>query len=102
MNEFEIGMQDIFKDPNFREYCTINGEMYDCICSRIEDGVVYGEAGLVSEANFTLSIKLPIARMPKNGDGCIFRNVKYKIEHIDVDSANTSITVYLQSMSKGS
>lgn len=57
--------------------------------------------GLVNDVNFTLSIQLPITRMPKAGDNCIFRDVKYKIDHIDVDSAHTSITVYLQSTSKG-
>lgn len=60
-----------------------------------------GDAGLVNDVSFYLSIKLPIDRMPRNGDGCIFHDVKYKVDHVDVDSAHTSITVYLQSLSKG-
>lgn len=101
MNEFQSAMQDIFHDPNFRDYCVINGELFDCICQGTENGIIYGDAGLVNDVNFTLSIKLPITRMPKNGDNCIFHDVKYKIDHIDIDSAHTSVTVFLQSLSKG-
>ena len=101
-NEFFSAMQDIFHDPNFRDYCLINGEIFNCICQSTENGVIYSEAGLVNDVNFTLSIQLPISRMPKNGDICIFKDVKYKVDHVDVDSAHTSITVYLQSQSKGS
>jgi len=102
MNEFQSAMQNIFADPNFRDCCNINGELYECICQSTENGIIYGDAGLVNDVSFNLSIKLPIDRMPRNGDGCIFHDVKYKVDHVDVDSAHTSITVYLQSQSKGS
>lgn len=67
----------------------------------VNNDVVYGDAGLVDDVNFTLIFKLPVRKMPKKGDNIKFRDVTYKVASVDVDSAHTSITVYLQSTSKG-
>lgn len=101
MNAFHKAINDIFKDKNFLEDCFIDGMLYKCICSSVEDGVIYGDAGLVDDVGFTLSLKLPLARFPQTGQKVVFRDATYKISNVVYDSAHASITLNLQSLSKG-
>ncbi len=101
MKAFQKAINDIFKDKNFLEDCFIDGMLYKCICSSIEDGVVYGDAGLIDDVGFTLSLNLPLQHIPKIGQKVKFRDSSYKISNVVYDSANTSIALNLQSLSKG-
>lgn len=101
MTEFTKAINEIFKDYNFLEVCYINAEPYDCICTSVEDGVYYGDTGLVDETSFQLSLKLPLPRMPKKGDLVKFREIDYKVSSTEIDSANASISLRLQALSKG-
>ena len=101
MSIFDKAITDIFSTTDFLEDCIIGTVAYKCICSSIEDSVVYGDIGAVDDVNFTLSIKLPLDKMPSRGDKVRFRNVVYKISNVTYDSANTSIALHLQSTSKG-
>lgn len=61
----------------------------------MEDGILYTEAGLENEADFTLDFKLPLIPTPKINDKLEFRGVTYKIASITTDSANTSVKIHL-------
>lgn len=101
MSIFDRAINDIFKSTDFLETCIIDGIQYECICSALEDGIVYSEAGLVNDVNFTLDIKLPLQKMPKKGAYVKFRCANYKVSFITTDSANASIKVHLISTSQG-
>lgn len=102
MNPFEKLMKDIFSNKDFLEECKIENRSYSCICSAYQTGgVSYTDAGMESEQNFSLDIKLPIDRYPKINDKLTFREKKYKISNITTDSANQSIKIYLIALSKG-
>ena len=101
MNLFQQAINDIFKDENFLEHCFIGDDVFQCIVTSLDNGNDYTDAGLASDENFALSIKLPVQRMPKIGEKVRFREKSYKVLHVDIDSANTSIYVYLESLSKG-
>jgi len=79
----------------------IGETVYECICSAVTNDVIYGDAGMIDDVNFQLSIKLPIRIMPKKGDKLIFRDVQYKVSSVEIDSAMTSLSIRLQSLSKG-
>lgn len=102
MTIFSKAIDDIWNAKDFIEKCTVNQDVYDCICSAIEDGVTYGDVGMIDDVAFTLSIKLSdLHRMPTRNDKVTFRNIRYKISNVTLDSANASISLHLQSMSKG-
>lgn len=99
---FKDMIADLFNTPDFVEWCYIEGRKYKCICSSIGNGIMFTEAGMVDEVNFTLDLELAtLDRMPQENDKIIFREKQYKISHIDIDSANTSIKIYMISNSKG-
>ena len=100
-NPFQKMMEDIFQCSEFLEDVFIESIHYKCIVSPIVDNVSFGEAGLVDEENFTIDIKLPVSKIPKKNDKVKFRDEWYKINFIEKDSANTSIKIYLVSLSKG-
>lgn len=102
MTIFTKAIDDIFACKDFLEQCTINQNVYDCICSSLEDSITFGDVGAIDDVNFTLSIKLSVLhKMPKQGDKVAFRCQKYKVSSVALDSANASITLHLQSLSKG-
>lgn len=101
MNPFEKLMKDIFSNKDFLEQCQIGNKTYYCICSSLPDGIVYTEYGQQNIANFTLDIKLPLKDEIKKNTKVIFRGQKYKVDQIQIDSANTSIKIHLVSISKG-
>ena len=101
MTIFNRAIADIFSHEDFLEDCLIGGIAYKCICSPIDNEVVYGDIGALDEVNFTLDLKLPLDRMPKQGDKVRFRDSNYKISNVTYDSANASIALHLQSLSKG-
>lgn len=98
---FQIAVDDIFKDKNFLETCIIGDDVFSCIASQLEEEGTYTEAGLMSDVNFSLSLKLPLQRIPKEGEKVVFRDERYKVSHVETDSANASVHVYLSSMSQG-
>ena len=51
---FRNMINDIFNNPDFIEFCYINGIKYKCLVSNVEDGVLYTEAGLEDTVNFSL------------------------------------------------
>lgn len=101
MNAFEQMIIDIFSNKDFLETCLINGELYDCICTNVEDGINYTDAGLVDEESFTLDIHLPFKDVVKTNDNVKFHNKMYKISRIVEDSAFKSAKLYLITNSKG-
>lgn len=101
MSAFDILIKDVFSNKDFLEQCFINGISHDCIISNIEDGVSFSEAGLESEENFTLDLKLPLNPMPKKNDPVRFKDKVYKISEIVFDSALKSIKIHLIASSKG-
>lgn len=105
MNAFEKLMDDIFKVDDFLEECKVNNKEneteYKCIVSPIVDNISFDDAGMVSEENFTLDIKLPINEKIEIGNYVTFRNKEYKIGYIETDSANTSIKLHIIALSKG-
>lgn len=100
-NPFQKMINDIFSVEDFLEDCFIEGQHYKCITSPITDNISFADTGLVDEENFTLDLKLPISKIPKKNDKVKFRDENYKINFIEKDSANTSIKIYLVSLSKG-
>ena len=100
-NPFQKMMNDIFNCEDFLEDVFIESIHYKCIVSPIVDNVTFSEVGVESEENFTLDIKLPISKIPKKNDKVKFRDEWFKINFIEKDSANTSIKIYLVSLSKG-
>ena len=101
MSIFNEFMNDVFNNPDFLEDVWIDNLHYKCIASGIADGITFSEAGLQSDENFTLDLKLPVKKMPEENQRVKFRNKWYKISHVDTDSAAASIKVYLVSTSKG-
>lgn len=101
MGIFDRAITDIFGCGDFLEDCLIGDCCYKCICSPIDDSVVYGDIGAVDDVNFTLSIRLPVGKTPSRGQRVRFRNALYKVSDVTYDSANTSIALHLQSVSKG-
>lgn len=57
--------------------------------------------GVASGENFTLDIKLPVFRMPKINDRLLFRDKWYKIDTMQIDSANASVKIFIIAQSKG-
>lgn len=101
MNSFEQMMVDLFSNEDFLETCLINGELYECICTSVEDGINYTDAGLVDEESFSLDIHLPFKNIVKTNDTVKFRSKMYKISRIVEDSAFKSAKLYLIAISKG-
>ena len=101
MSIFNQFMNDIFDNPDFLEDCWIDNLHYKCIASGISNGITFSEAGLESDQNFTLDLKLPIKKMPAENQKVKFRNKWYKVSNVDTDSAEASIKVYLIALSKG-
>lgn len=101
MNAFQKMMEDIYKCDDFLEDCLIGNTPYKCITSPIVDNVSFSEVGAVDEENFTLDIKLPVRKNPKQNDKVKFRDKWYKIGFIETDSANTSIKIHIIALSKG-
>lgn len=101
MSIFKRAITDIFKTEDFLEECVIGGRVYKCICSAIADNIVYGDIGAMDDVSFTLDIALPVDKMPGSGEKVTFRNKKYKVSNVTYDSANASISIHLQSTSKG-
>lgn len=101
MKCFEKMMVDLFSNPDFLEQCYINGYLYDCFVTNIENGVVYSDSGLEEEEAFTLDIQRPFKTTVKVNDKVKFRDKMYKISNIVDDSAFTSTKLYLIALSKG-
>ena len=101
MTIFKTAINDIFESTDFLEECFIEDVMYPCIQSAVRDNVVYGDIGSVEDVDFTLDIKLPLYKMPSRGNKVKFRGMFYKISNVTYDSADASIKLHLQSMSKG-
>ena len=98
MNAFVRAVNDIFKCRDFIETCIINECAYECICTAQPNEEVFSEAGLVQDIAFSLRIKLP-CRVAL-GDKIIFREKTYKAIRVLIDSANASVTIDLQDLSK--
>ena len=60
-----------------------------------------GIYGSVDDVDFTLDLKLPLNKMPSRGQTVKFRDKTYKLSNVTYDSANASIKLHLQSISKG-
>ncbi len=101
MSIFTTAISDIFSCNDFLETCIIADEAYRCICSPVNDNIIYSEAGLVDDVDFTLDIKLPLERVPTKGDLVRFRCKQYKVSNVTYDSAFANIKVFLQGLSKG-
>ena len=54
MNPFEIGINDIFSNPDFLESCMIGTTAYPCIVSAIPADSVYSEYGFDEGITFDL------------------------------------------------
>lgn len=101
-NVFQNMMNDLFNNPDFYEYCYIQGRQYKCFCSSIDGGIIYTEAGMVDDVDFYLDIQMCTTdRLPEQNDRIIFRDKQYKIRKIDTDSALATQRLYLISNSKG-
>ena len=99
---FKSMISQLYNNPDFVEPVFVEGRKYKGICSSIGNGTLFTDAGLVDQANFTIDLELAtLDRMPNEGDKVVFRQKEYKISHIDVDSANTTIKLYLIDLSKG-
>lgn len=102
LDAFKEMIAELYQEEDFYQYCYVEGRKYKCFCSSVGDGTMFTEAGLVDEVNFTLDLQLrTLDRMPAKNDKVQFRDKFYKISHIDTDSANTTIKLYLISTSKG-
>lgn len=99
---FKQMISQLYNNPDFIEPCWVEGRQYKCICSSIGDGTLFTDAGMVDEVNFTLDLQLAtLDRVPKQNDKIVFREKTYKVSHIETDSANTTIKIYMISNSKG-
>ena len=98
MTIFKTAIDDIFKHRDFLEKCYADGVAYDVICTSQPTSEIFSEAGLVMDIAFSLRIKLPC--VIKLNDEVIFRDTPYKVIRILTDSANASVTVDLQDISK--
>jgi len=98
MTIFTHAISDIFKHRDFIEMCFCDGVSYECICTSQPNQEIFTEAGLVEDIAFSLRIQLPC--FLKLNDEVIFREKQYKVIRILTDSANASVTVDLQDLSK--
>ena len=98
MNAFHKAVNDIFKCRDFIETCIIGETAYECIATSQPAEEIFSDAGLVMEIAFSLRVKLP-CRVALN-DKVIFREKTYKAIRILTDSANASLTIDLQDLSK--
>lgn len=101
MKCFEKMIVDLFSNADFLEQCYINGDVYSCIVTNVENGVTFTDGGMQDEENFTLDIQRPFKSIIKVNDKVKFRDKLYKISNIVDDSAFTSTKLYLIAMSKG-
>lgn len=99
---FKEMIAELYNNPDFVEYCYVEGRKYKCFCSPVGNGMVFTDAGMVDECNFTLDLEVAtLDRFPKQNDRVVFRQKEYVISHIEVDSANTTIKLYMVTTSKG-
>lgn len=99
---FKDTIADLFNNPDFVQYCYIEGFKTKCFCSSVGNNIMFTEAGMVDEVNFTLDVQIAkLDRLPQQNDKVIFRNNEYKISHTQTDSADASMKLYLISLSKG-
>ena len=100
---FKNMVKQIFQIDAFTEQCYINGFATKCICSSTQHDMLFTDAGLQDGVNFYLDVELDtLDRMPAENDKVIFRDNTYKIASTVIDSANTSMKIYLIALSKGS
>ena len=101
-NTFRDLVSQIFSNDAFTEWCYIQGRQTKCIQSSITNNVLYTEAGLSNDANFTLDLEIAtLDRIPEEGDKVEYRGKFYKIASTETDSANASMKLYLIALSKG-
>lgn len=99
---FKNMISELFQNEEFTEPVYIEGRQYKCICSPINNGVMFTQAGMVDDCNFVLDIEIATTdRLPEQNDKVIFRQKQYKVSHTETDSANASMKLYLISLSKG-
>lgn len=99
---FKEAISQLFQNEDFTEDVYINGFKTKCFCSSISDGIAYTGSGLVDEVNFTLDVQIAsLDTFPQQNDKVMFRGKEYKISHVDTDSAEASLKIYLISVSKG-
>lgn len=99
---FQNMIESIFDNDIFTEYVYINGFKETCVCSSLGNGIVYTEAGLQNDCNFTLDLIISkLHQFPKIGDKVMFREKSYKIGSYQIDSAGVCIKLSLISTSKG-
>lgn len=95
-------INSLYEVEAFVEDCYINGFKTKCFVSPLGDGNLYTDAGLQSECNFSLEVKIDdLEFMPKVGDKIEFRDNFYKLSSTERDSANVCLKLYLVSLSKG-
>lgn len=100
-NIFQKAVEDLFKIDDFLDEVVIEGEVMSCFITRKEDQCIYTENGLEEVAPFEICLKLPLPRMPRQGDKVLYQGCTYKISSVETDSANASVTLHLTTMSKG-
>ena len=99
---FRDMVAELFSDQTFTEDCYINGFKEKCIQSKIDNNIIYTEAGMVDGVNFTLDLEIAtLHRIPEEGDKVQYRSKFYKVASTETDSANASMKLYLISTSKG-
>lgn len=102
MSIFDKAINDIFAHQDFIEQATINGEVIDVVCSKMADaGISYVETGAEFPVSFTLDVVLPCRTLPRINDKVVFRGGHYKVADLQIDSANTSLKIYLIDTSRG-
>lgn len=99
-NVFQKAVADIFNCKDFLEPVVIDGQMYHCIASAVNNENVYSNAGLIDEVDFSLSIQLPLPRQIKPDGKVSFRGVEYRVSRTEIDSAPASIRIYLRDLSR--
>lgn len=99
---FKEAISQLFQCEQFTEDCYIEGFKTKCFCSSINDGIAFTGAGMVDQVNFTLDVEIAaLDRLPQQNDKVVFRSKEYKISHIETDSAEASLKLYLIALSKG-
>jgi hypothetical protein len=104
-NPFEQATIDMMTNPDFGEVCYIGGSTVGttCVCSELTEAAVITEFGDDDGESFYLRIEARLlSTPPKKYDKITFRNVTYKIDRIDLDSAGLVYRVYLKSLSSRS
>lgn len=95
-------IQSLFQVEAFVQKCYIEGFETKCFCTSISDNLVFTEAGLQSDCNFILDVKIDkLDRIPKEGDKVVFRSKTFKIASTEIDSAGVCMKLYLIALSKG-